>query len=287
MKPFPSFVATLLVSIFYLTPTTPAHAGLLQDVLANKQVSFSAIAEHGEVVVTLQSLLERPLTITIQPGTIFTTGDESRQKVMLVEEEQFQLAPQEQKELALYGMCINASKLSYQFQPLHYHRQAEGELLEIARYVAANDLHDGLGQHAVWVVSDRHDLAGIHDANKDRMLATRQFLAKLTGQKIPWYTKHYEEPELVENPDSLRMFSGRIAEIAGEFDYYLRTHTALTFGIYDERGDLVQLFFTGKGALPGKHAFTFSFEATGLAEGTYYARIYGGGRLIEQKAIEI
>ncbi|MEX0968691.1 MAG: hypothetical protein WD077_15775 [Bacteroidia bacterium] len=286
MKKAMSFLKNAGLVICLLCVTIELSATKLTDALKNGTVTLKANAHEGKNInLILMNLQAATQEIEIEPGTILTSGDAGVQQAMLVQRKVVELPPNGTLATSAYGMCINAKRSGFFGQDLNWHAEAEDKLKEVATFVAAHQLFDETGQKAVWVVSDNHDLSGIHHEDADVMLNTRQYLSALTGKPVPWYVKHYASAEF--ESCSGPVFSDEVASIEGNMEFYLRTNGALTFGIYNERGDLVQLFFSGRGTNPGEYSCDFTLEATNLKKGKYYARVWNDGNLVKQREIEI
>ena len=72
----------------------------------------------------------------------------------------------------------------------------------------------------------------------------------------------------------------------GLFYYDLDQDQKVTFGLFDENGELKHAFFKDRIQRRGQHRFRFEFEIKGLPKGNYFVRMCNAQGVIKELAVE-
>jgi hypothetical protein len=225
------------------------------------------------------------LNITVDPALIFKPEEEGYQHLVLPAEEMLALAPGGHGEIEVRTFCGKASamgpgsKLTYKFW-----KQGDSSLIKVTKYIKKNNLYDELGQHAVWAITDNHDLDGIIDPARPKESAELlALLVKVTGRPTPPYFRLYKLDTVAGQP----VFQKRVLKIVANVEWKLAEAKKLTMGIYNQTGDLVQGVFEEKPMAKGSYKMQVQFEAEGAPKGAYYMRLKEGDILMKEVKVVV
>jgi hypothetical protein len=147
----------------------------------------NSVAE-GMITAELQNISLGALSVKLPIGTKLICSEDTRQNLILVEEQIIVLAANTKKNSTLKSMCIQASNSSPGDQVTYSVGEIlKGEVLACAQYINDKKIFTSCGQEAIWVFSDNHDVAWISPEN-DIEKGLRQFVADKKGVQNPWYT---------------------------------------------------------------------------------------------------
>jgi hypothetical protein len=172
---------------------------LLQG-LKKKQVSMTAICSNGGYMgkclsLALRNNTRQQLELAVDPALIFTPSDPRYQHLVAVGEEQVTLKPGEERWVTLQTFCgkapagAPAANVRYSLW-----KQGDPVMIQTSRYIKEHRLFSSMGQHAIWMFTDRHKLNSVYspymkDHEEGKAFVT--FLAGITQQEIPqFYTFH-------------------------------------------------------------------------------------------------
>jgi hypothetical protein len=278
-----------LIFLFTACSTLAGNAAVLKSGLKaamdNGLVRVSAVST-GEIYnkkalkLQLVNNTRDALQLTVEPALIFKPADSAYQDLVLPGTEMLALAPGRSGELVVQTFCGKAhasapgSKLEYRFK-----RQGDSVMIKTLLYISEHRLFDGLGQAAIWALTDNHSLEGIIDAARPKesseLLA---LMVKLTGRPVPQYFKQYKLNTVAGQP----VFEKRLLKIVANLEWRLEEPRALTLGIYNKTGDLVQGIFEEKKMTKGIFKMQVQFEAEGAPPGKYFMRLNDGNVLMKE-----
>lgn len=283
----------LIFSLLIATNFHSSRALNIQEALKNGMVKVSMTSNgkplaDGMLTASIKNNSLSKLELKLPVGTKLVSEDDSRQNLILVQEEVLALNPNQSKQLDLKGMCIQASNMSpgdginYSFGEV-----IRGDILECAQMIHQKKVINHCGQSAIWSFSDNYDVGWI-DAENEAEKALRQFVADKKGVQNPWFTTAHSGGNnqlsrsynpMQPNSDYYDM-SG--AEIKGDFQWTQNGRKKLTFAVYDQDGRLMRKFFENKEFDKGTFTFKFFYKTSKNLRGTYYAKMTSGSELIEQ-----
>jgi hypothetical protein len=280
---------SLFTLLLLMALTAVSHAAVqksgLKAAMDKGLVRFAAVST-GETYnkkalkLRLVNNTRDALQLTVEPALIFRPADSSYQDLVLPGQEMLALAPGASGDLVVQTFCGKAqasapgAKLEY-----HFRKQGDSVMIKTLHYIREHGLYDALGQQAVWVLTDNHSLEGIIDPARPKesneLLA---LMAKLTGKPVPAYFKHYKLSTVAGQP----VFEKRLLKIVANLEWRLEQPKALTLGIFNSTGDLVQGIFEEKKMTPGIFKMQVQFEAEGAPPGKYYMRLKDGDALMKE-----
>ncbi|MCR9286928.1 hypothetical protein OAF63_00390 [Saprospiraceae bacterium] len=255
---------------------------LLNEAIANNQISIEVSGEGGHSGKSLKikflNQTKKDLEIKVPAGQIFHSQDSTMQDLMITKGKVLALEKQQNRISKFYGMCIQANNSSPSVGSVfNLGALATGSLLKVAEFIFHNRLYENASaQSAIWVVTDGHRLEYIEDPK----LAA--FMAKTLGKERPEYTITHENNSAPGQP----AFQYAPAKIEGVFNYSLAEDQKVSFGLFNEEGELVRSFFKNKAQERGIWKFDFYFEISRLPKGKYSVRLTKGDIEIERREVE-
>jgi len=264
---------------------TGLKAALEKGMVKLSAVSTGAVYSGKALRMQLTNNTRDALQITVEPALIFRPSDTSYQDLVLPGTEMIALAPGGSGELTVQTFCgkANASapsaKLDYAFK-----KQGDSVMIKVLRYISKHQLFDNLGQHAVWVLTDNHSLEGLMDPARPKVSSDLlALMVQLTGRRVPLYFKQFRLNTAAGQP----VFDNKLLKIISKLEWKLDSPKALTMGIYNERGDLVQHIFKEKELTPGLFKMQVEFEAENAPAGKYFLRLKDGETVMKELMVEV
>ena len=150
-----------------------------------------------------------------------------------------------------------------------------------------NQIVNSCGQEAIWALSDNHDVGWIN-AENDKELALRKFVANKKGVVDPWFTKSHDggNNQLSRNYNPMEpsddYYNMAGAEIKGNFQWKQGSKKKLTFAVYDADGRMLRKFFENKDFNKGEFTFNFFYKTSKNLRGTYYAKMTSGDEIVQE-----
>ena len=233
----------------------------------------------GEVIkMKILNLQKFPVEYSIEAGRRLDSKDSSQQDILITKSATVKLLANETKSFNIFGMCCQAHNSSPDSGSVfRIGRMADSNLVSMARFIDKNNLQKNhIAQSAVWVVSDGTQMESI--GGDDPLSKTiQQFVSKLTGKSLPKYKVEYIES------DNGIAFYNHPTKISGTFEYETYTNGLVTFGIYDSKGHVIEMFFTDVPRDKGFYIFDYEFKTSNLPQGDYYARLRFEGQVKKEQ----
>lgn len=282
----------LFIPLLFITLSgmSASNKKTLSEALKDKSIQLSAVNTEGQYNGKTTKLLitnntKSVLQITVDLGTILKPEEPRYQPMLLAGEEMLAVLPHAQGELMVQTFCGNAPKgcprkdLAYSFD-----RVAGDTLVKVLRFIKTNSLFDFLGQHAVWAITNGHELNGIYDPSRDAVSKKLiELVSVATGKPKPEY---YALIPNEQNPNS-PAYDPKVLRIYAEFEVRLDAPKTLTLGVFDSTGAMAQPVFENQEFGPRGHRFNVEFEAENVPVGKYYIRLKEGEVVLQEKMVKV
>lgn len=227
------------------------------------------------------------LMLTMDAGLIFKSDDTTRQDLVLAGMELLVLAPYKTGEMDVQTFCAK----SHAYPPgagQPYSKAVMGseQLAQLAAYIKKNNLFNGLGQSAVWVITNGdRDLSSIYSSSMQfQSQKLVEFMSGLLNLPKPEVYKEYATNTAPGQPAR----EPKVLRIYAEFELKLPDPKKLTLGIFNEEGRQVQGVFENRPFPGGKiHKFKVDFQAQGAKPGKYYIRLKEGDAVVQEKEFRL
>lgn len=275
----------VIPSISKAAPDTKIKTFSLQEAIQQKIIVLSSIQSvaYQSLQLRLKNVHQRKdIYVYFPTGLQFASRDSS---------EQDQIILQERTLLVKAGRTISPTFVSYCTQSNHrspgkesqfdLKENANGKLLELASFLSTIKDINYTAQHAVWTVTNDHDLKGLHHDDLKTAIKIQKFVADLTGKPLPKYTVRYKDGR-----ERQVAFTGEAIVIYGHHEYILKEDATVTCQIFNEAGEMVQQVFKDMTQKGGKIRFNFKLKALDLPQGKYVSKIFIEGKTIQEQWVE-
>ena len=280
MKPVIIFIAAMLFAVIQSAAQKPDSSAYvtLEKCLQSSSVQFSARCLGGHSGFCIEAKLRNngssAINVMVEPGRRLVADSAEYQDVFIVKAKYITILPGKEEKVQLYGFCCESSDwgpgvdLKYKAGAM-----APPAWVKLAAFINQNNFPDNAVQHAVWVMSNNHDIAGVDCNNREQTIALRKMLCDLTGKEMPWATVNYKQ-------DSNMVFTGVINRIRGDIQYYVRYNCPVTIVLTDNYGRLIKTLMEPTIQGIGRYTFTLDLDVSDYPSGDYEVRIYEDGAIL-------
>lgn len=285
------------LKLLFLLLLVSAHASAAPPT----QLSLSqAIEQHivsVEAIATGQSYQKQALKLKIKntgslrynlminAGVIFKPDSAGYQPLILVGGERLYMDKLAETEVRVQTFCANSSlKAPLKDITYSYWKDAGDTLTKVLAFMQKNRMYGDLGQSAVWVFTNDHDLEEVYDGNNDFMSKKLlEYIVQVTGWEKPEY---FVQPTIVEEPGEA-VYVPKTLKIFAKFEQILEEPKTLTLGIFNHEGEMIESVFENRRYGKAGHRFRVEFEAEGVEAGKYYIRLKSGDEVIKETMVEV
>jgi hypothetical protein len=274
MKPAIVVIAAML--LFILQPAAqkpdPSAYITLEKCLTEPGFGFSAkyIGSAGgmHIEAAMKNKSNQPMNVLVEPGRRLIADTARCQDLFIVKAYFVTIAPNSEVKVNIRGFCCESDN-SAPIKEMKYSPgyMAPEKWVKLATFINQNEFPEDATQHAVWVISNGHDIAGVDCGNREQTLALRKILCDLTGKEMPWATVQYKE-------DSTVVFTGVVNRIRGDIHYYVRYNCPVNIVLTDKDGRLVKTLMESRLHGIGRYTFTLDLDVSDYPSGDYEVRIY-------------
>jgi len=280
MKPVIIFIAAMLFAVIQSAAQKPDSSAYvtLEKCLQSSSVQFSARCLGGHSGFCIEAKLRNngssAINVMVEPGRRLVADSAEYQDIFIVKAKYITLLPGKEEKVQLYGFCCESSDwgpgvdLKYKAGAM-----APPAWVKLAAFINQNNFPDNAVQHAIWVMSNNHDIAGVDCNNREQTIALRKMLCDLTGKEMPWATVNYKQ-------DSTMVFTGVINRIRGDIQYYVRYNCPVTIVLTDNYGRLIKTLMEPTIQGIGRYTFTLDLDVSDYPSGDYEVRIYEDGAIL-------
>lgn len=254
----------------------------LQKAMDDGLVELLSIEHLGDkqLKIRIKNLHKRKdFKVHFKTGLQFASQDTSEQDQIIIHGRSVLAKAGKTVSPTFTSYCTQASNISPGSGSIFsLKKEADGKLMELASFLSKKRDMDYMAQQAVWVVSDDHDLRGLHHEDTQKALEIQQFVSELTGKPLPEYTIRYKEAL-----EGQRAFTREAVMVVGIHAYQLKEDGYFSCRIYNEAGELVQEVFDNMLQKKGNVRFNFKLKAWNLPKGKYVSRVFKDGEVFEEK----
>ncbi|MCB0409933.1 MAG: DUF2572 family protein [Flavobacteriales bacterium] len=219
------------------------------------------------------------ITVKVESGRNLLSLDTNKQDILIVKEEIFVLAPNQQQTKGVFGFCSQSHKSS----PSSGEEYTVGEMkdkstIQLTEYLAKNEYPLSAMQSAIWVMTNNRRVEGIFHQNRDSIQDLMDYVSGLTKQFTPWYSIDYQlnETDLV---------SDVAKSIYGNFEGELQKNTKVQMVVYD-KFNIPQLRKTI--IIPDdSYTHPISLDVSQLPKGRYQLCFFTLGGRVDEKVFTI
>lgn len=205
-------------------------------------------------------------------GATFKPEEEGYQPLILAGGETVFLGPlRKGEQIKVQTFCGNsdasAPKEGIKYT---YSGKASDTLVTILDFISKRRMFNSLGQSAVWVFTNGHDLNTVYDGGNDVM--SKQLLEhiiKNTDRTMPSYFVENK----INTEAGATAYEPKTLKIYAQFEEELKQPATLTLGVYNQAGEMIQSVFENRRYGSAGHRFRVQFEAQGVEAGKYHIRL--------------
>jgi len=215
----------------------------------------------------IENLKPDTLFILLEPGRRIVSHDSTIQDILILKTVEITLPPLVSVIIKGYGFCCQSSNSGPSFgAKFNIGFMAPKNWIEFAVFADKSNFPPDALQNAVWVLSNNHPLSSIHNEKPELVFELKKIVAKLTNQKIPWYSLTFEK-------DTANLFSNKAEKIFGKIDYYVKHNSVISINIRDEKGNIVATLIERLAQNPGEYYYNLNFPVKGWKKGKYTINI--------------
>ncbi len=227
----------------------------------------------------------KAMQLTIDPGLIFRPEDTTAQDLVIVGEETFVMLGSKDQTMTMQTFCAKSyASCPRQGLNFSYWKQADSNLLKVLHFIKQYSLYDGLGQSAVWAMTDHGNLDGVYDHSRpdisDRLM---KYMASFTGMPHPQVYKEYTVNEVPGAP----AFVPKVLKMFAKFEWVLDSSKFMSLGVFNEAGEEIRKIEKTTEYRKGGHRITVQFEATNVKAGNYYIRLMEGAAVHKELLVKV
>jgi len=212
------------------------------------------------LTLSVQSMSKSTLSLTLENGRLLETNDSTEQRMVVTRDELITLQPGKNKRIQVFAMCTQMHDRSPGKESLlALGTMAEGNLLDMARFIGKKNYQSLAGQEAIWVITDNNDIGSIYSGNETELKDLQQMASKLTGKPVP------KAPHRIDYADG---------SVSGEIVFDNKQKESYTLFIEDEAGELIIAFFEDRIIeRPMYTTLSWRFRYKGFPKGIYYVKL--------------
>ena len=227
----------------------------------------------------------KAIQVQIDPALIFRPDDTSYQDFVLAGTDLIVLRAKATVELESQVFC-GKSYASAPSRNLNFTFLKAGDdiMVKVMGFINQYKLYDGLGQDAIWALTNRRELHGVWDGNRPEISKKLiDYMASVTGWAVPDYYKEYALNPRGNGP----VAAPKALKMLANFDWKLTEPKTLTLGIYDKEGKMLQPVVENQEFGKGGHRVRVEFEAEDVPAGMYYIRLMDNVTVMKELAVKV
>ncbi|CAA6806535.1 MAG: Unknown protein [uncultured Aureispira sp.] len=257
----------------------------LQDAIEQKIIVLSSVKylAYQSLQICLKNVHKRKdIKVHFSPGLQFASKDTSEQDQIILQKRTLLVKAGRSLSPTFVSYCTQANYRSPKKGSLFGLKEnAQGKLFALAGFLSTIKDSKYTAQHAVWTVTNNHDLKGLHHDDLKTALKIQKFVADLTQKPLPKYTIRYKDGR-----ESQVAFTGEAILIYGQHEYILTEDAVVTCQIFNEAGEMVQQVFKDMAQKGGKVRFSFKLKALDLPKGKYVSKVFIDGKTFQEEWVE-
>lgn len=223
--------------------------------------------------------------LIMNDGVIFTPDSAGYQPLIFAGGEKLYMNPLKETEITVQTFCADSRAMAPEKGITYSFSKVAGDtLVKILGYIKDNRLYNDLGQAAIWVFTNGHNLNNVYDGSNDYVTGKLlDFITKTTGMTKP----EYYVQSAVNNTPGQVVYEPKTLKIFAKFEEELKEPKTLTLGIFNEAGEMVQPVFENRRFGKAGHRFRVEFEAGNVPAGKYYIRLKEADAVLKETMVEV
>ena len=257
-----NFTSAILISCAVIQAKTTIS---IDKAIEKKLIKTEVVCTGGlKVNYKIKNQANDSLQIIVPAGWRMNSMKEEYQDILVTQQQILAMGKNEQKTFVIKGYCCEADHAGPS-EGLKYEqgKLAAPNLVLVATYLNAIKVDENTQQYAVWAVSNNKPTAHITGSNDSLTQELRNFVAKVKGEPIPWFTL-YKRVKINSHGD----INEYPLQLKASVNYYVDKTSYAYFYVTDSLGKKVATI-TGQWLQPGNHDYAVNVNVRGLQKGKY------------------
>lgn len=242
--------------------------------------SPSSGGHYGKCLqIKLTNLTTQKFNVQITAGQQLEPDDSTIQTMMVTEGELFAFNTLKTQKKYINAMCIQKNDGGPGRQVVFKTGvMSTGNLLGIAQLVEKHKYFDGVGQAAVWCISDRQPISSIYCDDTVKLKILQEFVSKATGQVIP--PRGHQPDDQPQQPR--RGFKTTVT-----FEWTASKAYKTTLVVLDMNNKPMMEILKDQTLQQGFHKYSFELSTSELPEGEYKVLLYLDNKIFMQRKVKL
>lgn len=265
------------------TERTSSEKTTLAEAIAQKWISVNAKSTGtygaGSVTLEITNLQNSPLSVLIEPGTVFDVAPNDFQDMLVLEDHVVSLPAKQHRTTTLDAYCTNIrGKVPENQLPMTVHKWADQiKVNQLLPFIREKKFPAKVLQDVVWSITNNEPVNRISSTHPATSELKKKLFA-LTGQKETWYDAAQNDQVM---PD--RTINRETVSISGNLSFPGKKGNHITEELCNEHGTV--LFTTNE--FDVKHdteeiSYRFQIQVKGWKKGNYSVVIRTGTTVIKK-----
>ncbi|MFN4233938.1 MAG: hypothetical protein ACK4IK_03935 [Bacteroidia bacterium] len=269
------FYFLLVISIVLYIKT---HAHLKSPIISIEEafrknkiiLEIKGKGEHkgNSASIVSKNISNEAIILHLEYGRRLMCSDSSMQDLLIVKEQLITLTPNETKTNDAFAFCCESTDRSPQ-KDINFSvgKMAPPEWIKLAEVINKNNFPIDAIQHAIWVLSNNHEIASVHSDKMDDVYELRKTLAEIKGIELPWYNIYYLK-------DTSSLFSGKHYLLKGDINYIKKNNGITSIQVRDKNGRIMNALVKNSSEGPGNYSYHVNLNIKGWPKGEYQILIF-------------
>ncbi|RQO30483.1 hypothetical protein DBR32_13030 [Taibaiella sp. KBW10] len=262
---------------------------LLQAVKEHKVIitakSSSTLYNQKGLLLSIENTGKENIILEVDPAMVFSPEDAQYQNLIIEGFDVLVVNAGKSRIIGMQSYCGESSdRAPVADLPYRYARQGDSIMIKTLKFIRDNKVKEDMAQHALWVLTDNHDLSDVYD-ERDPALSRHftAFMGKLLGVAAPQY---FTVKELNATPGEL-VSNQKVLKLVTNLQWSLSRPESLSLSIYNTSGEKVASYFDHKAFPKGEYDLNASFETIDYPEGRYTIKLYSDRETLKQMIVEL
>lgn len=274
-----------LIFTLLLLPFPKVQVYQFSEALEAKIIEVEAIemTSESQLLIRLNNVTRhKEFRVKVAAGTQFQAQDSTLQDQVLARSQTRYLKPGKTGTYQLPAYCTESGDISPALGSTFVQKKEQWPpLQQLMDRLQHKNYEAAAVQHAVWVLTDHHDLRGLYQSDPRLRIELLTLMSEQTGRPVPAYTVRYPgsqpgQPAFLDEPISIHT----------DHQYELRESAKVSCRIYNEAGDLVQEVFEDMQQRAGFNRIEVTLDARDLPKGKYLTRLFVNGNVLQEIWVE-
>ena len=267
-KNIAAIAIALLIPFLGSATTKESLSDLIDAGLIQLEPKGTGVHEGESVEVLIKNTCSSTFSSSIPVGWIFISETPEVQDLLVVREELFTLGAGAKKTILCKAFCCESSGSSPTVdEPYSVGRMADPELVAVAMAAAEGEFDDFAIQHAVWVISDDHDISSMGAMDSTATDSLRLRVSDISGQAPPLYTLSYAE-------GGEGVCSGRPEWISRKIHFHVPSGATVTIVAIAQNRKILEVLYDHEQLEPGEHDLDVHLNVLDWPDGQYAIRAH-------------